>query len=133
MSFKAARGSLLRWLKFNTTRAIGVPLQLAVLGLLKSSLRVNYLLRTSLAVEAAVLGNFFWREAFTWADRRTGKRLSRLLAFNPAAGLVSIAGKLAAMRPLAGDAGMSYHPANLLSIAIGSLVNFRIAGRAVLV
>jgi putative flippase GtrA len=124
---------LVRWLKFNTIGAMGVLLQLAVLGLLKSSLRVNYLLATGIAVEAAVLHNFFWHEAFTWADRRGGKRLSRLVTFNLATGVFSIAGNLAAMRLLVGDAGMSYLPANLLSIAICSLVNFLLADRLIFV
>jgi putative flippase GtrA len=122
-----------RWLKFNTIGAIGVLVQLAVLGLLKSSLRLNYLLATGLAVEAAVLHNFYWHEAFTWADRRTGKRLSRLVTFNLATGCFSIMGNLVVMRLLVGDAGMSYLPANLVSIAICSLVNFLIADRFVFV
>jgi putative flippase GtrA len=133
MSPRTPGGNLVRWLKFNIVGAIGVLVQLAVLGLLQSSLQVNYLVATALAVEAAVLHNFFWHEAFTWADRGTGKRLSRLVTFNLATGFFSIIGNLVMMALLVGDAGMSSLPANLISIAICSLGNFLIADRLVFV
>jgi putative flippase GtrA len=49
----------IRWVKFNAVGGIGILVQLGTLTLLRSGLGVNYLLATALAVEAAVLHNFF--------------------------------------------------------------------------
>jgi putative flippase GtrA len=61
--------TLVRWCKFNLVGVVGISVQFGVLFLLKSGLRFNYLAATVLAVEAAVVHNFFWHERFTWADR----------------------------------------------------------------
>ncbi len=117
---------LRRWLKFNTVGAIGIAVQLAALALLRGLLGVNYLVATTLAVEAAVLHNFVWHELWTWRDRRSpgGSVLWRLLRFNLTTGLVSIVTNLVLMRLLVGRFHMQYLIANLLSIAAGSLANF---------
>ena len=62
-----------RWCKFNLVGAVGILVQFGVLFLLKSLLHVNYLAATGLAVEAAVVHNFFWHERFTWADRTNSR------------------------------------------------------------
>ena len=61
---KSRLATLVRWLKFNAVGAAGIVLQLAVLLALKSGLHVSYLMATALAVEAAVVHNFFWHERF---------------------------------------------------------------------
>jgi putative flippase GtrA len=61
--------TLVRWCKFNLVGAVGIFVQFGVLFLLKSVLHFNYLAATALAVEVAVVHNFFWHERFTWADR----------------------------------------------------------------
>lgn len=58
-----------RWLKFNLVGGIGIVVQMLTLVMLKTGLHFNYLLATALAVETAVIHNFFWHERFTWADR----------------------------------------------------------------
>ena len=60
--------SAVRWLKFNLVGTIGIGVQLGMLYLL-TSLGVDYMLATALAVESAVLHNFLWHERFTWPDR----------------------------------------------------------------
>jgi putative flippase GtrA len=61
--------TLVRWCRFNFVGAVGICVQFGVLFLLKSVLHFHYLAATALAVEAAVVHNFFWHERFTWADR----------------------------------------------------------------
>jgi putative flippase GtrA len=61
--------TLVRWCKFNLVGAVGILVQFGVLFLLKSVLHFNYLAATALAVEVAVVHNFFWHERYTWADR----------------------------------------------------------------
>ena len=116
-----------RWLKFNLVGAIGIVVQLAVLGILNGVLRLDYLPATALAVEAAVLHNFLWHERFTWSDRASVTRrqaLLRLLRFNLTTGTISILGNLLLMRALVGVAHLPPLVANLVSIAGCSLMNF---------
>ena len=116
-----------RWLKFNLVGAIGIVVQLAMLGILASVLKLDYLPATALAVEVAVLHNFLWHERFTWADRASVTRrqaLLRLVRFNLTTGAVSILGNLLLMRLLVGQVHLPSLPANLVSIAGCSMVNF---------
>jgi putative flippase GtrA len=120
---------LRRWLKFNAVGAIGILVQLLTLALLAGPLHIHYLLATALAVETAVLHNFVWHERWTWKDRTPGRArlallLSRLLRFHLSNGLVSILSNLLFMRLLVGQFHLHYLPANLLSIAACSLLNF---------
>ena len=119
-----------RWMKFNAVGAIGIAVQLAALALLTSTLKINYLLATGLAVEAAVLHNFIWHEHFTWADRKLPNRLARLLKFNLTTGVFSIAGNLAFTKVLS-DVGVNYLAANVISIALCSIINFFLNDRIV--
>ena len=123
----------IRWLKFNAVGGIGIVVQLACLGVL-TSLGTNYLLATGLAVEAAVVHNFFWHERFTWADRRRlsfASSLARFARFNMTTGASSIAGNLLLMLLLVGAARLPYAAANLLSIATCSIINFVVSDRLV--
>jgi len=129
-----SRHTLVRWLKFNAVGGLGIAVQLAMLALLVSVLKMNYLLATALAVEAAVLHNFMWHERFTWADRRSVTSVQvavRLLCFNLSSGLISIAGNLLLMRLFAGHLRLPYLLANVLSIASCALLNFVAAERLV--
>ena len=119
--------TLRRWLKFNAVGGIGISVQLTALAIFRSLLHLDYLLATVLAVETAVLHNFLWHERFTWADRPARHfthSLVRLVRFNACNGLVSILGNVLLMRLLVGTLGMQYFVANLIAIAVCSLVNF---------
>jgi putative flippase GtrA len=120
-----------RWLKFNAVGGIGIGVQLVILAALKGGLHVNYLLATGLAVEAAVVHNFVWHERYTWADRSGGRSLLRLAKFNLTTGAFSILGNLAAMKLLVGVFGLPYLPANGITIAACSVVNFVVSDRVV--
>jgi putative flippase GtrA len=128
---KGSTSGLVRWLKFNAVGAVGIGVQLAVLTALKSGLGLNYLLATGMAVEAAVLHNFFWHERFTWADRRGHSSFERLAKFNLTTGAISILGNLVAMKLLFEVGHLEYLFANLLSIAGCSIVNFLVVDRAI--
>ena len=121
----------IRWLKFNAVGGIGIVVQLAVLALLKTGLHVDYLLGTALAVEAAVIHNYIWHERFTWADREAAKGLLRFVKFNCTTGAFSILGNLAVMKILVGFGHLNYFIANLVTIAVCSIVNFLVSDRFV--
>lgn len=120
--------------RFYAVGALGIVVQLAALTLFRSGLQIDYLPATGLAVEAAVLHNFFWHEHWTWADRTrhvsTG-RARRLVRFHLTNGAVSILGNLVLMQLLVGQMGAPYLVASLLSITVCSLLNFVAADRLV--
>lgn len=120
-----------RWLKFNAVGAGGIVVQLVLLALLKSALRLDYLAATALAVEAAVIHNYLWHERFTWADRTHGSSWARFLKFNATTGLFSIVGNVLVMKVLVGGAQLNYFGANILTIATCSIVNFLVSDRFV--
>jgi putative flippase GtrA len=129
-----ARQRFFRWLKFNAVGGIGIVVQLAALALLRSLLKLDYLLATGLAVEIAVIHNFCWHERFTWADRpaaRPFRSLVRLIKFNASNGAVSIVGNLLLMGLLVGELKFNYVVSNLLAIVVCSLVNFLLGDRFV--
>ena len=129
-----ARQCFFRWMKFNAVGGIGIGVQLAALAVLRSWLKLDYLLATGLAVEIAVIHNFLWHERFTWADRpaaRPFRSLVRLVKFNVSNGAVSIVGNLLLMRLLVGELKFNYVVSNLVAIAVCSLVNFLLGDRFV--
>ena len=121
------RGTGVRWLKFNAVGAGGIAVQLATLAVLKSGLQMNYLGATALAVETAIVHNYFWHERFTWVDRVTADSWARFLKFNLTTGMFSILGNVVLMRCFVAGLYMHYVPANLLTIATCSLVNFLVS------
>ena len=126
--------TFLRWIKFNAVGGIGVVVQLTALAVLHSVLRFDFLLATGLAVEIAVLHNFFWHERFTWVDRparRPVQSLVRLVKFNASNGAVSVVGNLLLMRLLVGEFQLNYAGSNLIAIVLCSLMNFVLGDRFV--
>jgi putative flippase GtrA len=126
----------MRWVRFNLVGLLGFVVQLGLLALFSHGLRWNYLVATAVAVEGALLQNFFWHERYTWADRtrraRDPKSVSgRLLAFQLGNGAVSLVGNMVLMAWLVGRLEMPALPANLLSVTVCSLVNFVIGDRMV--
>ncbi len=118
---------LRRWLAFNFVGLLGILVQLAMLLVLTGVMRLHYMLGTALAVESAVLHNFFWHEHWTWADRTAGDKsrlFVRLLRFNFSNGIFSLAGNLLMMRLLVGVFALDYFVSNLLAIATCSGFNF---------
>lgn len=124
-----------RWLKFNLAGMLGVGVQLATLHLLTHFLKMNYLVATAIAVELALVHNFFWHERVTWKSRNLPgglkSRSLRFLYFNLTNGSISLVGNLALMTLLSGVFGWPYLVANLCSIAACSLINFYVSERHV--
>jgi len=115
---------LFRWLKFNAVGTGGIVVQLLVLTVGTAVLKLDYLITTALAVEAAVIHNYFWHERFTWIDRATESSWARFLKFNLTTGLFSIVGNMLLMKSLVDGAHLNYLVANLITIATCSIVNF---------
>jgi len=114
---------MIRWAKFNAVGAIGVAVQLSVLATL-IQLGTHYLLATALAVEAAVLQNYYWHTRWTWKGRD-----GSLWRFHLANGLLSLISNLVWMRMFTGWLGIPPLPANLMAIALTSTANFLLGDR----
>lgn len=127
---ESARVIVLRWIKFNAVGGMGIGVQLCILALLRSGAQIAILPATVLAVEAAVLHNFFWHQRFTWKDRRTDEStLLRFLKFNCTTGAFSIAGNILIVGLLTATAGLNYFFADCIAITVCSLGNFLVNDR----
>jgi putative flippase GtrA len=123
-----------RWRTFVAVGALGFVAQVAALAALTSLAHWHWLPATIVSVELAVLHNFFWHQHWTWRDRgpanpsasRSGERLLR---FHLSNGIGSITGNAALMALLVGGCGMPAVPANVVSVALMAIANFRMADR----
>ena len=123
---------MIRVLRFNAVGALGFFIQLGALALLHGAFGLNLSLATALAVELAVLHNFFWHERWTWRDRSgQGSAAVRLLRFNLSNGLASILVNVLLIEWLAAGLGMPYLAANVICVAAGAALNYAIADRFV--
>ena len=124
---------LRHWLKFNAVGIIGIGVQLLVLTILKTGLGLHYLVATFIAVEVTIVHNFVWHERWTWLDRTKSVSgiFARLVRFNVANGLISLAGNIGLMWILVSRFQLNYLVANLMAIGICSLVNFFVSDRLV--
>jgi putative flippase GtrA len=123
-----------RFLIFNSVGALGLIVQLVTLAQLIGRLQWGYIPATAVAVEAAVIHNFFWHERWTWADRGDPGVLGacrRFLRFNLTNGALSIAGNLVFMKLLMETLPVNYIVANCLAIAACAILNFVISDRFV--
>lgn len=122
---------LTRWLKFNAVGFAGVLLQLAVLALLTSGLRMNYVPAIALAVEAAIIHNYLWHQRYTWAERPRAQAGWRFLKFNLSTGIFSLAGNIGVTSLLLAKLHLHYLLSNGISITVCSIANYRLTDRFV--
>ena len=116
---------------FAAVGAAGFGLQVAVLWLLITSLRVPVAPATALSVSAALLHNFAWHVRFTWRDRRGEAALpDRFVRFVGGNGLVSLIGTTAVTTLLA-SAGLPAVAANAIAVVLSGVANFVLADRLV--
>lgn len=124
---------LRRWARFNGVGALGFGVQIFAAYTL-IAVTNQPLLATALAVETAILHNFTWHYFLTWKDQRQGKWvdfLLRLLAFNATNGIVSLTGNLLFAWLIIERQHASAILANLLAIAVCSLINFLLCDKVV--
>ncbi len=128
------RSLFYRWLKFSAVGWLGVGVQLCMLTLLAGHFGMHYLVATVLAVESAIIHNFFWHERWTWGDRGlvgTPGRFQRLVRFNVTSGSLSILGNVVFMSVFVGQLELHYLVGNIASIASFAILNFVISDRLV--
>jgi dolichol-phosphate mannosyltransferase len=126
----AGRSGLHRWGRFLGVGALGLLVQLSVLGVL-AGLGAHQSAATALAVEAAILNNYFWHERWTWRERRRHDDggLTRLVHFNLATGAVSLVGNVAFTAVYSTALHVPLAVANLLAVVTLGALNFVLADR----
>src|SRR5580658_7724351 len=117
----------MRWLKFNTVGIGGAAVQLSVLWMLEHFTSIPYVFAVVIAVEIAILHNFFWHEAWTWRGKPVEDRWWRLLRFHLGNGFVSIASNVVLTYFYKEIAGLPLVAANLAGIVTAALLNFWVA------
>lgn len=124
---------MIHWIKFNVVGLFGFALQSAALFVLThTAYSISYLAATAVAVELAVLNNFVWHQRWTWRDRPPATKHEtwrRLVKFNVTTGLVSLTGNLVLMSILVGRLGLPISGANVITVALCSILSFFLADR----
>src|SRR5262245_8309805 len=123
-----------RTLAFISVGIVGFLVQTMVLALLCVVTHWPAAVAAVLAVEAAILTNFFWHERWTWRDRAAaGGRLNRLLRFHITNGLTSLVGNTVVIVLLAAAFDVSPVLSNVVAVVLLSVVNYVAADRWVFV
>ncbi len=118
-----------RVFRFYAVGLIGVAVQLTMLAILTRGFSLNYLVSTALAVETAVINNFFWHDHWTWRCRTSETdslvvRMRRFWRFNVTNGFISIVINVLVTRAFVEVGGVPYLIANLMAIGSGSVMTF---------
>ncbi len=120
----------MRWWTFNLVGALGMLVQLSLLGLMGEWAREHSLWATAAAIEVTLLHNFAWHVHLTWRDRKGASTVgAQLVRFHLSNGLVSMVGNLMLMGLLVKGLKMPLLAANGLAIVCCSLVNFGLGDR----
>jgi len=121
-----------RFLKFCLVGGGGVILNMGMLYLFTDIVGLYYLLSSIVAIEIAILNNFFWNDIWTWRDRRAKgpvQFLKRLLKYNVSANLSSFVGNIVTLWILTSILGWYYMYANVVGIMVGVILNFSLNDR----
>jgi putative flippase GtrA len=123
----ASTATLARWTVFNVVGALGVVVQLATLAALIHLGGLHDLAATALAVQAAVVHNFYWHQRWTWRDRPSRswrETISRFGRFQALNGLISLAGNVAVTALLTRSMGIDPVIAGAIAIGACAVLNF---------
>ena len=109
-----------RLLKFGAVGATGVIINTGALYVLSKWVGLSLLLSSAIAVELAIISNFFWNNRWTFACRSSS--LARFAKFN-AASLVGLTFNVTTVWGLT-RTGLYFLIANLVGIGVGVTVNY---------
>jgi putative flippase GtrA len=119
-----------RTFAFISVGIVGFLVQTMVLGTLSLAAHWPAAGATVVAVEAAILTNFFWHERWTWRDRADAEgRWARLFRFHVTNGVTSLIGNTVVTVFLAAVFGLSPILGNVVAVVLLSVVNYLSADR----
>jgi len=124
-SLMSRTGETKRFIKFIAVGLAGTAVNEGILALVKATTQWNDKVRLIPGIEVSIITNFLLNDYFTFADRRTGKKLSffgRLLKYN----LVALAGATInwGIAAILVNAGLNVFLADFIGIVIAFLWNY---------
>jgi putative flippase GtrA len=123
-----------RALAFISVGIAGYLVQTMALAVLTLGVHWPVAIATAIAVEAAVLTNFYWHEHWTWRDRfDRNARWRRFVRFHVTNGVTSLVGNTVLTVVLANGFGFTPIAANTVAVGLLSVINFAAADRWVFV
>ena len=116
---------------FVTVGTVGFLIQLASLALMTTAAGWPYEPATAVAVQLAVIHNFFWHERWTWRDRRVQQSAltTRFWRYELTTGASSIVSNVLCTALLVERFGIAAIPANAMTVVLMSAVNFIVSDR----
>ncbi len=102
----------------------GIIVNLAALFIFTEGVGLHYAISAVIAIELSIINNFLCNDVVTFADRRRGTMLGRLVRFNTVA-LVTLVVNLGVLAALVEWVGMHYLPAEVIAILVAFALNFR--------
>ncbi len=121
----------MRWVRFNVVGVAGFVLQIATLSLLVRCAGLPTSVAVTIAVLVAVSHNFVWHEHFTWPNQPREGRLRRWLSFHVSTGALSVITNVGATTLVMTLTGLPVVAANVVAVALASMVNFLVSDRLV--
>lgn len=119
-----------KWMRFNAIGTMGVGVQLLLLYLLKGLFHLDSIVSTIVAVQCALIHNFFWHQRWTWKSNLPATRresLRRFIKFNSSSGSISILGNLGFTSLIVQAVHLPYLISNLFAIMTCNIANFLLA------
>ena len=113
-----------RLLKFGAVGLSGVAVNSGLLWLLATYTHLPFYLCSLLAIETSIMTNFLLNDRWTWADKRRGSMLNRLLKYNASTAFSSIFITMTMLLLFKEWLGLPFMIANLIAIGCGTLFNF---------
>ena len=120
-----------RWVRFNIVGVLGFAVQTVTLSLLVRWAGLSTGVAVTIAVLVAVSHNFLWHEYVTWPGLPRTDRLTRWVSFHVSTGVVSVLGNIGVTLLVMSATGVSVVVANIVAVALMSLVNFWVSDRVV--
>ena len=116
---------------FMAVGAAGFLVQITALAWLSALADWSYVPATAVAVELAVVHNFWWHERWTWGTPSGGRPgvFGRLARFHVTTGLTSVAGNIVLTSVFVESLGFAPIAANALAVVLMSVANFLVADR----
>jgi dolichol-phosphate mannosyltransferase len=132
-----AASPVVRFVKFGIVGGSGVVVNAGLFYVFTTYAAFDHKVASVIAIECAIINNFFWNYFWTWKDRKTESKRSfffMLLKFNLSSGLIAFVVNWGLLVLLTDLLHVNYHIpisqvsnafiSNLIGIGCGTMVNF---------
>ena len=121
------KDGFLRFIKFGIVGSSGIVVNQATLMALGRLTAIPLEIRSPIAIEMAIISNFFLNYFWTWGDAEKSDTIKKLLKFNISSGLTSLLFNYIPLIIMVNFLNLNETISNLIGIAIASGFNFLIS------